>query len=364
MNLSEETFLGLLIDVDSLAGKQKFYSFEKSDNGYLDPNEMAHLYTNSALLVTIMGFLKDRLWLDGKKNEKLNKTVSYENFISPYFLDALKPVLFLKEFLVKSGESNIKQVLRNSKVIEAKVLSLIILRSNIDRKVFAIQSLKEMSIHFLKEEKNQKGRSIESGHKGLKLYRTFDNLDTIFKLDYNLDRDMVIDHKAKERLYAGSGIGVQSGYSTILLALDCVDVLEEGRVIDLGSGYGRVGLVCSLLRPDIDFIGYEYVPHRVKVGNEASVSFGLESGLKFITQDLSLESFQIPMADVYYLYDPFTKDTYHYVLEQIVEISKVRRVTIVTKGNARGWFVDIAALNSWKEPELLDDGNLCVFRSA
>jgi hypothetical protein len=220
-----------------------------------------------------------------------------------------------------------------------------------------------MNIHFLLEEKKQNRAEPHEGHQGPQLYRTFDKLDVVLNLDYQLDRDMVIGHSAKERLYAGSGVGVQSGYSTILLALSEVNLKKAAKVIDLGSGYGRVGLVCSLLRPDIDFVGYEFVPHRVEIGNKASTFLGLEKSLSFKVQDLSLEDFKIPQADVYYLYDPFTKETYHHVLNQILSISKTRKISIVTKGNARGWLMEIAKKNSWPDAAYLDGGNLCVFRS-
>jgi SAM-dependent methyltransferase len=236
-------------------------------------------------------------------------------------------------------------------------------RSHMEQKDFVIQSLNEMTTHFLKEEKEQEGKLQNLGHQGLQLYRTFDNLDDIFDLNYQLDRDMDVDHLEKERLYERAGVGVQSGYSTILLALESIDAEKGSKIIDLGSGYGRVGLVCSLLRPDIDFIGYEFVPHRVDISNKACDSLELNESLVFKVQDLSLPEFKIPDADVYYLYDPFTKETYQYVLKQIVEVSKRRKVVIVTKGNARDWITQLAEENSWPLPVIIDEGNLCVFKS-
>ena len=364
MKQSEQTFLDLLIDVEQESTKQKFYFLQEGDIGYLSAIQMSHLYTSSALLATMMAFLKEQIWLKNKE-DKLQKTkAAYLKFITPFFLDELLPVLFLRDFLILSGEKNIKKIELESQKIESKILTLIKKRSNLDRKEFAIHSLKEMSTYFLLEEKKQNRVDPHIGHQGLQLYRTFDKLDDVFNLDYQFDRDMIIDHSIKERLYAGAGVGVQSGYSTILLALNNVQTKYGGKIIDLGSGYGRVGLVCSLLRPDIDFVGYEFVAHRVENGNTASTELGLDKSLSFKVQDLSLEDFEIPEADVYYLYDPFTKETYHHVLKQIVCISKKRTISIITKGNARGWFVDIGKENLWPDPVYLDGGNLCVFRSS
>ena len=94
----------------------------------------------------------------------------------------------------------------------------------------------------------QTNRLQSDGHAGPRLYRAFDGLDHIFKLDYDLEektRNNPIS--SDERLYSGSGVGVQSGYSTILLALHHLDPVPGCRMVDLGSGYGRGGLVSALL---------------------------------------------------------------------------------------------------------------------
>ena len=57
---------------------------------------------------------------------------------------------------------------------------------------------------------------------------------------------------------------------------------------------------------------------------KTSDEFGLTDRLNFHTQDLSCPDFQIPEADIDYLYDPFTEETYQYVLKQIVEWSQKR----------------------------------------
>lgn len=359
MNRSNQTLLSLLKD-----SNHSLYAIKEDEPGFLSPIQMAHIYVNSAFLVTAMEFIKEQLWLRGKDSKTHPELGTYESLISPFFGDELASLLVLKEHLIESGPSQINAISRDSKTIRANILSLIIERPAADQKGFATQSLKEMMVYFLDEEKRQEGKIQSLGHCGPRIYRTFDDLDEIFSLNYRLDQNMIVDNSAEERLYQGSGVGVQSGYSTILLALHHLDLKSGSRVIDLGSGYGRVGLVYSLLRPDIDFIGYEYVPHRVENSNQASQSLGLQGNLSFRVQDLSLPSFRIPDADVYYLFDPFTEETYRHVLAQIVEVSRRKNITIVTKGNARSWLFDIGMKNSWPNPILLDRGNLCLFNSA
>lgn len=363
MNVSEKTLQDLLENKPASAEEPRFYSLKEGDQGYLTPSAMAHLYISAALLITALRFIMDQLWIKNQKDNDSLLSTSFREFITPFFSDELAPVLFLKQFITQSGDAQMEVILQDTIAIEDRVLSLMLERSGNDQRAFMVQSLQEMTRHFIHEEKEQTDRSRLLGHKGLLLYRTFDNLDRVFALNYQLDTDMAVDYSIKESLYQQSGLEVQSGYSTILLALHNIHAGPGSSLIDLGSGYGRVGLVCALLRPDIDVTGYEYVPHRVDVANHASEKLGLQEHLHFQTQDLSSASFAIPDADVYYLYDPFTEDTYRSVLKQILAVSRRRQITVVTKGAAGNRFTEISEEHNWPEPLRIDYGNLCIFRS-
>ncbi|MNU03300.1 hypothetical protein D3C72_2472680 [compost metagenome] len=63
------------------------------------------------------------------------------------------------------------------------------------------------------------------------------------------------------------------------------------------------------------------------------------------------------------MYDPFSEDTYGHVLSQLVEMSRHRKITIATKGNARGWLTETARREGWSEAEEFDSGNLCLFHT-
>lgn len=353
MNISKNTLIELL--------NEQELSIPLNE---LSPEQIAHLYVNSALLVEALGFFKEQLWLQDKRDIENEVKVTFEGFLSKLINEEVEGVLFLKDFLVSSGRDQISALLKKVNIIENTTLDYICSGSSEDLKVFATSALKEMEALYLVEERSKQARDQSLGYEGLRLYRTFDKLDRIFNLDYQLDLDMQVDHNAKERLYQRSGVGVQSGYSTILLALHSIDALPGSTIVDLGSGYGRVGLVCSLMRPDLNFIGYEYVPHRVENSEIACKNLALSDSLSFKVQDLSLATFTIPDASCYYLYDPFSEETYKYVLEQIVEVSRKRKVTIVTKGNARNWLLKISQDHNWPKPAYIDESNLCIFKSS
>lgn len=195
------------------------------------------------------------------------------------------------------------------------------------------------------------------------LYRAFDSMDDVFDLRYALDLGMKSDPLEPERLYEGAGVGVQTSYSSILCALSHLRLSNGAHLIDLGSGYGRVGMMAGLWREDLRFTGYEYVGHRVDICTASTGRAGLDGRVKFLRQDLADPAFEIPEADAYYLYDPFCESTYRRVLARLGELGHSRPISVVTKANAGNWFPRLVNGDEWGEPEVLDAGTLKIFRS-
>lgn len=263
---------------------------------------------------------------------------------------------------VKSSQSKDTELaISRCRTLETMITDYVMTQPIEFQKDYMIKSLKLMQVYFEAEESlHQEPQSIQSIPC---LYRSFDQIDRILHLDYSIDKKVTVDQSSPERLYQGAGVGVQSGYSNILLALDKLDLTTNSLMIDLGAGFGRVGLVSALLNPDIEFIGYEFVPHRVEVANQSSELFELEDILTFKTQDLSSPSFRIPDGDIFYLYDPFTDDTYLHIMDQIDKIADRKDIQIVTKGNAKKWVCRMAEARGWSQPIVLDSGNVCIFKS-
>jgi precorrin-6B methylase 2 len=270
----------------------------------------------------------------------------------------------MHEFFENSSPELIAQSSDNAVAIQKTVIQFAKTKSPAEQRTFATIALRLMSELFEFEHQMNLDKKEQGQQLGLSLYRTFDMLDEIFNLDYVAEKEMSVSLDEKERLYEGAGVGVQTSYSTVLVALRYLNPAKGSRFIDLGSGYGRVGLVVGLMRPDIDFVGYEFVNHRVGIAEAATVNLGLDQHVKFITQDLSsLSEFKIPIADTYYIYDSFSESTYNHVLSQLVEIAQKRKITIVTKGNARQWMENSTFKSKWAPAQQLDDGNLCIFRA-
>lgn len=339
MGISEELFFDLVLDRQSL----KQYS----------ANQLANIYVKSALTNALTSFILEQFWLEGQQDSDL----SFEDFIQGDFSKQVQDIKFLENYILSNGKGCLKKLGKDSLLLESSIIEEIKKCSGDQQRVFLKECFDHMLPLFIREEKNDIGP---------RLYRTFDSIDHIFNFNYLSDRELSVPEaqmNSSERLYIGSGVGVQSGYSNLLLAFHSLALEKDAKVIDLGSGYGRVGLVFSILNPELAFVGYEFVKNRVDVSNKATSFLNLEKGLNYKVQDLSDRSFDLPIANVYYLYDPFTEDTYKYIIKKIIAVGQKQKVSVVTKGNARDWFFKVAKEESWKEPIKLDGGNLCIFNS-
>lgn len=323
--------------------------------------DLANLFISSAVCSLMMQFILDEHWLQQAQANQDSKT--FQDFVRPLFTCELSVVFFLQEKILNSSTTEIKLVCEQSRLIEKMTLHTIKQKNFHEQKIFAQKSLELMSELFEFENQLQINKKMQNLDLHFSMYRTFDGLDEVFNLNYQADTNMKVELHQTERLYEGAGVGVQSGYSTVMTALRHLNPKQGVHFIDLGSGYGRLGFVVGLMRPDIHFRGYEYVPHRVQASAEIAKKFMLSNHVSFFVQDLSLSSFKIPPATIYYLYDPFSDETYQHVFRQLIDISRQQKIFIATKGNTRQQLIGITKQENWKPPLEFDNGNLCLFES-
>lgn len=336
----------LLAELDKL--EDQLNSIFKS----ISEKDLAGFFIDSIYLKSVLLHLIEDHWTQSKNSPT---ELNFERFIKKFLNAELKPLLFLHSFFSNSSIEGMQVAVKALTHTEKTFLSFIKSKPYEFQKTFLQISLQRMSELFELEHQLNTDDKKNEGDANLSLYRVFDVLDKIFGLDYLLNETADIDQK--ERLYEGAGVGVQSSYATILLALRYLNLTKGSRFVDLGSGYGRVGLVVGLMRPDIQFIGYEFVKERVDIANKARDLLHLEKNVQFIAQDLS--TFKIPVADTYYIFDSFTDVSYAVIMDQLQEMTLNKRITVVTKGNAKLWMKN----KFWSEPQEFNGGNLCLFRS-
>lgn len=327
----------------------------------LPVRERASLFIDTAFLITIFRFIQEQYWIHNKEK---SEPAHFGNFVKKFFKQELSLILFLHATLESADIAEIEVMRRNVAVILKIFLVEITQLENNEHSVFTIQCLKLMLEIFEFEQELHNQYDDKKEPVSFSLDRTFDILDHVFNLDYKIEmQSSEAADETLERIYQGSGVGVQSTYNTIIIALNYLRIPLNARFVDLGSGYGRVGLVVSLLRPDIDFKGYEFVSNRVDLANAATHKLGIQKKTQFFHQDLSLADFKIPEAEVYYMFDPFTAETYTHVIAQLNVIAATKKIMIITKGNAREQFMTVAEKKNWSAPQVFSYGNFCLFRS-
>lgn len=91
-------------------------------------------------------------------------------------------------------------------------------------------------------------------------------------------------------------------YSEIVHSISYLKARAPKTVVDLGAGYGRVGVVLSSLLPDTKFIGYEVLSVRLREAERVFQKLGLKN-CEMRCEDILDKEFRLPEAGVYFIYD-------------------------------------------------------------
>lgn len=328
----------------------------------LDSKSLAALFVDVSFLITALEFIDGQYWIEDLKNDDEEKKVIIAQFIKKYFKSELRPLLFFQSTLDNTNILEIKSYQKNVLSIQKTVVGFVKKRQFPENRNFAIAALNSMSELFEFEHQMTMKKDDLNQNLNYTLYRSFDSLDECFNLNYESEHADT-ESKTIERISLQSGVGVQSSYSALLMALRYINLPMGSRFVDLGSGFGRVGIVVGLLRPDIQFFGYEFVENRVDVANKAISNLGLQDKVSFIQQDLSDQNFEFPEAETYYIYDPFTEETYKHIISKVTEVAARKKINVITKGNAKLHFLNAVKPNTWSKPQEFKTGNFCLFRS-
>ncbi len=124
---------------------------------------------------------------------------------------------------------------------------------------------------------------------------------------------------------------LQTPYNQISHFLSYFKKYNPKTVVDLGAGYGRVGIVMNAILPDATFIGHEILEIRLKEANRIFDIYGLDQ-CEMRCQNILEDSFDLPSADVYFIYDFSNIDDLMVILKRLSEKLKHDQFFIVAKG--------------------------------
>jgi hypothetical protein len=130
------------------------------------------------------------------------------------------------------------------------------------------------------------------------------------------------------------GLNIQSlltPYTEIRILLDRLALKSGDQLIDLGAGYGRIGFVIGHDYPESRFIGYEAVAERVQETQRCLERFHYPN-VRMELADLSDPAFKPEPADFYFIYDYGTRPAVEKTLEDLREIARARKITVIGRG--------------------------------
>lgn len=119
-------------------------------------------------------------------------------------------------------------------------------------------------------------------------------------------------------------------YAELKLLCEILRPRPNELMVDLGAGHGRLGAVLALLYPEVSFIGYELVEERVKEGLRIFKELGYQRG-NMITADLT-NSFKIPPANFYFIYDYGKVAHIRQTLKELEELANTQNFRVIARG--------------------------------
>lgn len=150
--------------------------------------------------------------------------------------------------------------------------------------------------------------------------------------------DKGLDESNKKKHFEGTQtwIGLhpqvlQTPYSEISHFLSLVKKYNPKKVVDLGAGYGRVGIVMNAILPEASFSGYEIMDVRLNEAERIFDLYDLEK-CEMLKQNILEENFQMPSADLYFIYDFSDPQDLRLILKRLAAKIFKDRFFIVAKG--------------------------------
>jgi hypothetical protein len=124
---------------------------------------------------------------------------------------------------------------------------------------------------------------------------------------------------------------LQTPYAEFVDICHFLKPFKGSLMVDLGAGYGRLGVVLSYLYPEVNFLGFEFVAERVLEGNRIFSLLHCSQAV-LCREDLSQESFLLPEAEYYFIYDLGNISVLRKILRQLAEMAERKRFKVVARG--------------------------------
>lgn len=124
---------------------------------------------------------------------------------------------------------------------------------------------------------------------------------------------------------------IQTPYPELLRLCRKLPLKAGDRVMDLGAGYGRLGIVLHEFHPGVNFRGIEFVPERVNEAKRVYRELGMDPDVMSVG-DLTASDFFPEEAEHYFVYDFGKVPHIRNLLNQLSEIADRKKFTLTGRG--------------------------------
>lgn len=146
---------------------------------------------------------------------------------------------------------------------------------------------------------------------------------------------------------------LQTPYSEILSFLKYLSPYRPQTIVDLGAAYGRIGVVLKSVLPDARFIGFEVMKERIDEARRMWEILDLKQ-CSIIEQNILDHDFELPEADVYFIYDFSNILHVRQILDRLKGKLKTKQFVIIARGEG------ICSLIKRSYPEFWMDSGLIM----
>lgn len=154
-------------------------------------------------------------------------------------------------------------------------------------------------------------------------------------------------------------------YNDIYEALNLLKTagIEPSKIIDIGCAYGRVAFVSNAVFPEARFIGYEVVRQRVSEANRVLNKLGLINA-EVIMANVLEEDFELPSAQVYFIYDFSDIEDIDFILRKLRERPMADKLFLIARGSRVGSLLRTSQKLYWKCYCEVENSDLAIFKTA
>ncbi len=155
---------------------------------------------------------------------------------------------------------------------------------------------------------------------------------------------------------------LQTPYNDIYDALSLLSEFEVTKVVDIGAGYGRVGLVMNSIFPDARFIGYEILKQRELEANRVFEKLNLLN-CEVIRENVLEQGFRLPSAEVYFIYDFSDLNDLTEILDVLESRIEEDSFFLIVKGDMINYLMTKKYKKFWRKNGFINTGELKIYSS-